>query len=107
MANSAEIAELVIYLTVLAQKLAQYPAGKCRGKTMQVLGLGFIQKNTSSHPPDRYQFVPVLRTAARNTLLLQDLAGRILSDSSTESRLPKICTSRRWFRNARTDAKQA
>jgi hypothetical protein len=39
MANSPGIAEFVIYFTVLAQKMAQYPAGNCRGKTMQVSGL--------------------------------------------------------------------
>jgi hypothetical protein len=107
MANSPGIAEFVIYLTVLAQKTAQYPAGKCRGKTMQVSGRDFIHKNTSRRPSDCYQFAPALRMAARNTLLLQDLVGRILADSAAESRLPKICTSRRWFRNARTDGKQA
>src|SRR5258708_23949187 len=73
MANSWGIAGFVIWITVLAQKLAQYPAGECRGKIMQVSARDSIHRTTSRPPPDRYQFSPALKTAARNTWMPQDL----------------------------------
>jgi hypothetical protein len=57
---------------------------------MQVSAQNSIQGNTSNRPAARYQFAPALRTVARNTLLLQDLGGRILAGGSAESGLDKF-----------------
>src|SRR5450759_3939989 len=107
MANLPGIAGIVIQITFVARKPAQYPARKCREKISQVSVSDSILRTTSWFLIFCSQDNFILMGSAQNTSVVLKYGRIDIGWWFYRTNLHGTCTSRRWFRDALANDMQA